>query len=179
MKLKIDEMAYSAMFTAFLAIGAFIKVPISIVPITLQTLVIVLAALLLKRKVAMLSVCLYITVGLLGIPILANGGGLSYVFQPTFGYLLGFVIATWVISTYCKNKKSIASQFFASMIGIVLIYGMGIVYFVFIQYLLNGTTVDLFWVIMNLCVVFLPGDIISAMLAITIAKKLRAIKMWN
>ncbi len=179
MRLDSREVAYSSMFAAFLAIGAFIKIPISIVPITLQTLVIVLASLLLSRKVAVLSVCLYIGIGLLGVPILANGGGPMYVLQPTFGYLIGFIVSTWLISTLCKKSDNMIKQVTICLIGVAIIYVCGMLYFVLLQYVLNDVVFDLSWVLFNLCLVFLPGDILSAIFAIFIAKRLMNIKMWK
>ena len=75
--MKTKDMCLYALFAVLIGVGAFIKLPISIVPVTLQTLFVILAALILKEK-AVYSVLLYIGIGLLGIPVFASGGGISY-----------------------------------------------------------------------------------------------------
>ena len=90
--LSTKGMVLCAMFTALIAIGAFLRVqlPISPVPYTLQFLFVNLAGLLLGRRRALTAVVLYIILGLAGVPIFSTGGGFEYIFRPTFGYILGF-----------------------------------------------------------------------------------------
>ena len=64
MKISTKELTFVALFSALIAVGAFIKIPFLLVPITLQTLFIVLSALVLERKLAVLSVIVYIMIGL-------------------------------------------------------------------------------------------------------------------
>lgn len=64
MKLSVKSMCLCSLFAVLIGIGAFIKLPISIVPVTLQTLFVVLAGLLVKKKMAMISVLLYVGIGL-------------------------------------------------------------------------------------------------------------------
>ena len=77
MKISAKDLTLVALFSALIAVGAFIKIPFLLVPITLQTLFIVLSALVLERKLAVLSVIVYIMIGLVGFPIFANGGGID------------------------------------------------------------------------------------------------------
>ena len=87
-------MILCAMFVALIAVGAFIKVPIPVVPFTLQYLFTMLAGLLLGGKKGSLAVGIYILLGLIGLPIFAQGGGIGYIFQPSFGYI-----------SDCQSKK--------------------------------------------------------------------------
>ena len=133
MKISAKDLTLVALFSALIAVGAFIKIPFLLVPITLQTLFIVLSALVLERKLAVLSVIVYIMIGLVGFPIFANGGGINYIFSPTFGYLVSFIFATYFISSF--KEKNI---YISTAIGMLIIYALGMMYFVFIQYVLNG-----------------------------------------
>ena len=56
-----------------------------------------LAGLLLGSRLGALSVSLYTVLGLAGVPVFTGGGGLWYIFQPTFGYILGFIIGGIVV----------------------------------------------------------------------------------
>ena len=79
-----------AIFTALTAVGAFIKIPIPYMEFTLQFLFTTLNGLLLGGKWGAAAVGAYVFLGLVGVPIFAEGGGFFYVLKPTFGYLIGF-----------------------------------------------------------------------------------------
>lgn len=171
MKISTKELTFVALFSALIAVGAFIKIPFLLVPITLQTLFIVLSALVLERKLAVLSVIVYIMIGLVGFPIFANGGGINYIFSPTFGYLVAFIFATYFISSF-KGKNI----YISTAIGMLIIYALGMIYFVFIQYVLNGKVYLISYLFYNLFLVFLPGDILSCVVAIIGYRKILRLK---
>ena len=171
MKISTKELTFVALFSALIAVGAFIKIPFLLVPITLQTLFIVLSALVLERKLAVLSVIVYIMIGLVGFPIFANGGGINYIFSPTFGYLVSFIFATYFIASF--KEKNI---YISTAIGMLIIYALGMIYFVFIQYVLNGKVYLFSYLFYNLFLVFLPGDILSCVVAIIGYRKILRLK---
>lgn len=171
MKISTKDLTLVALFSALIAVGAFIKIPFLLVPITLQTLFVVLSALVLERRLAVLSVIVYIMIGLVGFPIFANGGGINYIFNPTFGYLIGFIVATYFISSF--KEKNI---YISTAIGMLIIYALGMIYFVFIQYVLNGKVYLISYLFYNLFLVFLPGDILSCVVAIIGYRKILRLK---
>ena len=170
--MKIKDMCLCALFAILIGIGAFIKVPISIVPITLQTLFVILASLILRQK-AMYSVLLYVYMGLLGLPVFTSGGGISYVLIPSFGYLIGFIISSWFVGRY-HNTDHI-SVFLRSCIGLVIIYIIGMLYFIFIQYVYYGQVFSFGWIFTSLCLVYLPGDLLSIIIAILIYQRVQSV----
>ncbi len=175
MKINIKSMCMCSLFSILIAIGAFIKVPISIVPITLQTLFVVLAAIVLKNKLASGSVLLYLIIGLIGLPVFANGGGLMYIVQPTFGYLLGFLVAAYVVGTLAKRQSSRWYLIAISIVGMLLIYAVGMAYFVFIQQVYYGVSFEWSWIFYYLFLVYLPGDLISCVVAGLVGYRLQNI----
>ena len=104
--MKIKDIILTALFAALTAIGAFLKIPFPLAAITMQSFFTAMAAILLGRKYGALSQGVYVLIGLVGIPIFALGGGFSYVFQPTFGFLLGLIPAAWVIGALCRATCS-------------------------------------------------------------------------
>ncbi len=170
--MKIKQITYIALFSSLIAIGAFIKIPVGNVPFTLQPLFVMLSALVLDKKSAIYSVLIYIIIGLIGIPIFARGGGIGYIFQPTFGYLLGFLFAVAFITSF-KDKMNLI---FVCVVGIILIYVFGISYFVIIQNQIYGKVFTFEFMIINLCLIFLPTDLISMIIAIIISKKFKKVK---
>ena len=97
---KTKTLIYCSLFTALIAAGAFIKIPVPVVPFTLQYLFTMLAGLLLGSKRGTISVVAYMLLGLAGLPIFSEGGGLWYVFKPSFGYIIGFCPARKLGWTY-------------------------------------------------------------------------------
>ena len=73
-KITTREMTLCALFTVLTAVGAFIKIPIPVVPFTLQFLFTMMAGLLLGGRLGAASVGLYALLGLIGLPIFAEGG---------------------------------------------------------------------------------------------------------
>ena len=100
---KTKNLAYCALFTALIAVGAFIRVPVPVVPFTLQYLFTMLAGLLLGPRLGTIAVGTYVLLGLVGLPIFTQGGGFWYVFQPSFGYLIGFCVGTFVTGWLAKS----------------------------------------------------------------------------
>jgi biotin transporter BioY len=90
--LSARDCVLCALFAALIAVGAFLRVPLPIVPFTLQLPFVCLAGLLLGPRRGAIAVILYIFMALPGYRV-HPGGGPGYVIRPTFGYLLGFVPA--------------------------------------------------------------------------------------
>lgn len=166
MNKKIKELVLVAMFTALIAVGAFIKFPMLGVPMTMQSFFVILAALVLRKEMAFLSVLLYIVMGLIGLPVFTSGGGPQYVLFPSFGYLLGFLVSVYFISTL-KEKLNV---YFVIVVGILLVYVVGVPYFTFIQSVINGKSYPISFLVTNLFLVFLPKDIIFGVLAYKISQ---------
>lgn len=127
---RILSLALVAMFAAMTAIGAFIKVPLPIVPFTLQIIVVFLAGSLLGSKKGLQSQLVYLFVGLAGLPVFTQGGGLTYVLQPTFGYLIGFAVGAYVIGFIIEKVGTPTRKHFiiANLVGTVIIYAIGVPY---------------------------------------------------
>ena len=103
--LSTKSMILSALFVALIAIWLLLlKFLFQFVLFTLQLLFTTLAGLLLGANLGFVSVCVYIIIGLIGIPIFTEGGGLGYIFQPTFGYLIGFCL--WCLCRWISHTKS-------------------------------------------------------------------------
>lgn len=119
-----------AMFAALTAIGAFIKIPLPVVPFTLQIVFVFLAGSLLGSRNGFLSQVVYISVGLVGLPVFTQGGGITYVLQPTFGYLIGFACGAYVIGKVIERFDNPTRKHFilAHLIGVVVIYTIGVPY---------------------------------------------------
>lgn len=131
MKPTLREMILIALFAALTAIGAFIKIPTPLVPYTLQFLFCAYAGVLLGAKNGLYSQALYVGLGLIGIPVFVSGGGPSYVLQPTFGYLIGFIFCAFAIgksTEIFKENLTFSKLLGAVLFGLFLIYLFGVSY---------------------------------------------------
>jgi len=173
MKIKTRDMILVALFAALTAIGAFIKIPIPPVPLTLQFLFCAFAGVLLGSRLGMYSQMLYVAIGLSGIPIFTNGGGISYVFQPTFGYLIGFILCAFIIGKLTENLKEVNFKniFFPVIVGLISVYAVGVPYLYFILNGYLGKSVPFLTVLKSGFLMFIIQDICwSILIAFTAAK---------
>lgn len=86
---------------------------------------------LLGRKFAMLAVFAYIVLGLF-FPIFALGGGISYLFEYGFGYILAFLPAIFFAGTLLKDRTDFLRIFLISVLGVIIIHVLGTLYMLFI-----------------------------------------------
>ena len=175
-----QDVAVCGLFTALIAVGAFIKIVIPVgadtMNFTLQWLFVLLAGLLLGSKRAFRSVAVYLITGLIGFPIFARGGGPAYLLRPTFGFLLGFALAAWAIGFLCEKLRPAKSitWFFTTLAGFVLYYGMGILYFYLITHMLASQTPVGIGVIFGVyCLPTMLPDLMLCVLAVMLAGRLR------
>ena len=126
---KTRELVLCALFTALTAVGAFIKIPVPVVPFTLQFLFTMLAGLLLGGRLGAISVGAYAVLGLLGLPIFTEGGGFWYLLKPSFGYILGFIVGAYVTGKMAAKTSNFWHILGANLVGLAIVYGMGMVYY--------------------------------------------------
>jgi len=117
-------------FAILTGICAKLKVEIGPVPITMQTFAVLISGALLGSKRGALSQITYLLMGLAGIPWFSRGGGMSYVFSPTFGYILGFVLAAFFVGFLCERgfDRKIETTILAMIFGNILIYLPGLLW---------------------------------------------------
>lgn len=175
-------MVFCALFAALTAAGIFIKIPIPGTPMsfTLQTFFIFLAGLLLEPKYALISQAVYAAIGLIGVPVFMNGGGFSYVLQPSFGFIIGFCVTAMLISLLVRRnilsligKKKGESKLPEvikiagfSLLCVAVMYVIGVAYMSVILNAYMGKGVALDTIIISYNGVFILLDILKFALAI-------------
>lgn len=178
MKISTKDMILVSLFTALTAIGAFLSIPMGNVPITLQSLFTILAGLLLGPKLGSLSQLVYILLGLSGVRIFAGfSGGPQSVLTPSFGFLIGFIFAAYVVGKIghnYENKKNINFKkiVLASFTGTFIIYLFGIPYMYIILNKVIGQEFTILQTLKAGCFIFLPGDILKAIISSLVGFKI-------
>lgn len=174
-KISAQDMTLCAVFTTLTAVGAFIRVPVPVVPFTLQFLFTMLAGLLLGGRKGALSVGVYILLGLVGLPVFAQGGGFWYILNPSFGYLLGFMLAAYVTGSMVERRKKLVTGWVMAVnfLGLFIVYGTGMLYYYVVCNYVIDTPIaagPLFWYGFVLAV---PGDICLCILAAFLTVKVK------
>jgi biotin transport system substrate-specific component len=168
---KLRWIVLASLMAALTAVGAYIHVPIGPVPIVLSTLFVILSGLLLGSRWGIASMGLYLLVGAIGIPVFAGGkGGFAHFFGPTGGYLLGYVLASWVIGFISeKSRGLLILDILAVLVGSLLIYGLGVPWLKMITHFSwqKALIIGMF--------PFLIGDAIKAAAAVVLARSVRPI----
>ena len=112
-----------------LTISSKIKIPFYPVPMTMQTFVVLFLGMSFGYKIGLATVSLYLIEGIIGLPVFSNspekGIGLVYFTGPTMGYLIGFLIATF-LAGYFKFEGNLLNSFIKLLISVSTIYILGV-----------------------------------------------------
>lgn len=175
--MKVQDMVYISLFTAMIAVLGLIPaiyLPLYTVPITVQTVGVMLAGSILGARRGALSLVLIVFLVAVGLQILSGGrGGFGVIMGPTGGFLLSWPFAAYVIGYFVEKYWSSLTYVKLMLInlvgGILVIYAFGIPYAAFINKLPIGVEALRSFA-------YLPGDLLKVLLASYIALRIRKIK---
>lgn len=171
-KISARDIAHIALFTALMAVCAWIMVPFA-VPFTMQTFAVMLAASVLGTKRALISLLLYLGLGMIGIPVFSGfTGGFGVLAGPTGGYLIGFLpmvlIASRLIGLMGRKMWMLCIAFAC---GLLVCYAFGTVWYALIY--MRGAGFAACGAALLECVVpFLVPDAAKLLLAAWVARRL-------
>jgi len=172
--MSIREMIAASIFAALTAIFAQLMIPLPFtpVPITFQVLAVCLAAAILGSRLGTISQLVYVLIGTLGIPVFSAGrSGLQVVLGPSGGYILGFIIAAFVIGKIVelKSAPTFKNTLLAMSAGLAVIYLSGMLQLSLV------TGMPLSGAFMTGVVPFIWMDAIKISLGASIASKVRTV----
>ena len=161
-KMSVRDICYAGLFAAVIAVMAQISIPMPLgVPMTMQTFAITLAAVVLGAKLSALSSLIYLILGAVGIPVLANFSGGFYKFVgPTGGFLISVPLMAFIIGWGAEHRKDFKGAYvLALIVGTLVNYVVGVALFCVVT---NGSVAAG----ITACVLpFIPTAIIKAVLA--------------
>jgi biotin transport system substrate-specific component len=157
--------AETAAFIGLIAIGGWISIPFLPVPLTLQTMFVLLAAMVIKRY-AVIPATLFVLFGALNLPVFHNGtSGIGVLLGPTGGFLIGFIPAAFVAGLAYEKRSLVVN-----IAGICL--AEGFIYAIGAGWLAFSTGMSLLQATIVGVLPFLPGDVVKAYAAHVIAKRI-------
>lgn len=167
-KMSASTMAAVALMAAVLCVLAPFSIPIGVIPVSLATLGLYFAVLLLGEKKALMVCALYLLIGFIGIPVFSGfSGGPAKLLGPTGGYLIGYLLLTRIagriVDKFPKNRGSCLLGFF---LGTAACYFVGTIWLAF------QMKISLKAAVMAGVVPFLAGDAVKIGLAVWIGPKI-------
>ena len=180
LRLSLREMILCAMFVALVAAGAFIRIPVGTDVYTLQFLFTLLAGLLLGARLGATAVATYVLLGLVGVPVFASGGGPGYVLQPTFGYLIGFILQAWYCGAAARrlSARNFKRLLAINGIGMAIVYVIGISYFYFVSNYVIDAPIAVWPVIFYCGILQVVPDFLLCVAAAGLAVRLEHAGVW-
>ena len=129
---KIIKYAFVALLgSILLAISSKVKIPFYPVPMTMQTLVVIMIGIAFGWKLGIATISLYLFEGILGMPVFSGtpekGVGLIYFTGPTMGYLIGFLVAVFLAGKFVYNNNLI-QNFLKILLATSFIYLLGVIW---------------------------------------------------
>ena len=113
-------------FAVLTAVGARIEIPHQPVPYTLQTFFVLLAGATLGSTGGFFSMCLYLFLGITGLPVFSGAGfGLLRILGPTGGYLLSFPLAAWAVGYLVPSSNKFVWQVVSMFLGLLIVFSLG------------------------------------------------------
>lgn len=172
--LKARDLVMCSLFVALIIVGTFIRIPIPVLPFTLQLLFTMLAGLLLGPELGASAVIVYIILGLIGLPVFTEGGGFAYVFKPTFGYIIGFAVGAYATGKIANKEKrpDMKRLLIANFVGLAIVYIFGMVYYYFISNFYLASPIGVKAIILYCFILAVPGDIFLCILGAFLGKRL-------
>lgn len=163
-------LSLSLVFAGLTAVGASIVIPLQPVPITMQTLFVLLAGASIGRGWGSLSQVGYVGLGAAGVPLFATGAsGWAVLSGPTGGYLLGFLVAPWVVGTLLGRSDALGAQALAFTTGKLVILTLGVAHLTLFH------THDLGAAVAVGLLPFIPGGIFKIVAALSIHRSSTAL----
>ncbi|MCL4515529.1 MAG: biotin transporter BioY [Firmicutes bacterium] len=173
------SLVLAGLFASLTAVGAWITIPLPLVPVTLQVFFVLLAGVLLGGRLGAASQVIYILLGLAGAPVFAGGaGGLGTVLRPTFGYLAGYIPAAYLSGRIAERaapgrRLGTWTAFLATLAGLGVVYLFGASYLYFALNYLLGKPMGVKGVLMAGVAPFLPVDIAKSVVVALVAPRVR------
>ena len=177
---SLREMILCALFVALVTAGTFIRIPVGTDVYTLQFLFTLLAGLLLGPRLGAAAVATYVLLGLIGVPVFASGGGPGYILQPTFGYLIGFILQAWYCGAASRKleKRTFGRLLAVNGVGMAIVYVIGISYFYFVSNYVIDAPIAVWPVIFYCGILQVVPDFLLCVAAAGLAVRLEHAGVW-
>ncbi len=148
------------LFCALIIVGTYIRIPLPPVPITLQSMIIMLAAFTLDWKQSLTAVAIWLFLGLIGLPVFTSGGGIAALTGPTGGYIWGMMLTPPLFSALPRKFKDRFWKLVLAGIPLNMV-----IYIIGTAYLMHNRNLGMMQALSAGVIPFLPGDAVKLVVA--------------
>lgn len=178
---KAKDISMIALFSAIIVICSLVTIP-SVIPFTLQTFAIFLCLNILGAKKGIVSILIYIFLGVIGLPVFSGfNGGVGALLNVTGGYIIGFIFSAltfWLVTSVFNKKPKKIVNLIASFSGLIACYIFGTLWYILL-FIKNGDTIS-FTSALTICILpFIIPDILKILLALSISEKINKLIIKN
>jgi biotin transport system substrate-specific component len=172
---KIKNSVLIALFSALIVVCSLITIP-SAIPFTLQTFAVFLSLNILGAKKGIVSIFIYILLGIVGLPVFSGfNGGIGALFNVTGGYVFGFIFSAFVFglvtSIFNKNQRKIVNLI-ASFSALIICYVSGTAWYI-LMFLKNGDNISITSAVTVCVLPFIIPDAFKILLSVAISEKVK------
>ncbi|MDG0812509.1 biotin transporter BioY [Cohnella rhizosphaerae] len=175
----IGKTVFTALFAALFIAFSYVSVPLGFttVPITLQTLAVMLAGGLLGARLGFSSIALVVLLAAAGLPLLHGRGGLATVFGPTGGFIWMFPLQALFIGMTAdrllgKGRKA-TTRTYVLLAASIVVFGIALSYVGGVPWYAYKAHLSLHAALIGACYPFLPGDFVKGAAAMILIAALR------
>ncbi|MCC5895342.1 MAG: biotin transporter BioY [Alkalibacterium sp.] len=167
------DLTQIALSTALLAVSSIVVLPIGVIPITLQVFFFLFIPALLGPLKGLMTIILYIIMGLIGLPVFAGGsGGIGSIMSPSFGYIIGALIVALIVGKGLLKHRNKLQTLGIMSIGLAALYAIGMSYQYVIMTVFLDTPISFMSILSVNFSVFLPIDLLKMVLAVGLYDRL-------
>ena len=172
-KFRVIDLVYIGLSAALIAVCSWISIPLPTVPITLQTMGVVLIASLFGAKRGVIATVVYILLGAIGVPVFAGfSSGLGVIGGATGGYIIGFIFTALIVGITADKTNKLWALILSMVVGILVCYAFGTAWFA-VVYAKTNEPASLA-TILGWCVIpFLLPDAVKIALAAVLTNRLK------
>ena len=173
----VTRLALAGVMAAVIAVFSWVSVPVGTVPLTLQTLAVLLAGGLLGPLWGPVGVAVYLLVGVVGVPVFAGGeAGLHVLLGPKGGYLVGFVAAAFIMGLAGRAARARGLSTGAALAWLIAgtVAASVVIYLIGVPWLAAVIGMSLGKAFVVGCAPFLVGDALKAAVAVLLVRAVGA-----
>lgn len=182
MKLSVRDMTLISLFAVLSIVGAQVSIPVLAIPFTFQFIISLLTGIVLGGRRAFIAQGLYLLMGLVGLPVFAKGGGLMYVLEPSFGYLIGMALGAGLVGLLVdrldpkRQGLKLWQLIPVNLLALAVVYTLGVAWLYVIKNFYAGSSLSFVKAIQFGMLPFLVNDSLYCVIAALIGPRLRKIR---
>lgn len=181
-KLSVRDMTLISLFAVLSIVGAKVSLPVLAIPFTFQFIISLLTGIVLGGRRAFIAQGLYLLMGLVGLPVFAKGGGLMYVLEPSFGYLIGMALCAGLVGMLVdrldpqRKGLKLWQLVPVNFLALAVVYTLGVAWLYVIKNFYAGSSLTFVKAIQFGMLPFLVNDSLYCVVAALIGPRLRKIR---